>query len=280
MKFLLASALIYSAAAFGSSVPDVLLCTDAEAQSPRDVTPGSFGAKSGRNIPPLNYDVINDLVQVNTHFHYGAEHYSEGQYDQVNAGSGEYMPGTGEQPGWFCDNEKLGVTTQELTPFTFQYCDGVEVGNTYEIHWVYSSGGSTIADGLGGAFARTNNADVIVASRSFVVVNDGGNNVEDLLHTPGFESAPTTYYGSTTGASFDNTVCSPYQVTWAVDPMCNLISASSFDTMCRDMKEQYQMTADTAAHGSRTLVSEDFVARDLFVSMDAYVEVATNGYGQ
>ena len=53
-------------------------------------------------------------------------------------------------------------------------------------------------------------------------MNDGSNNVEDLMHTPGFESTPTIYYGSTTGASYDNTYCSPYQVTWAVDPQVQL----------------------------------------------------------
>jgi hypothetical protein len=40
-----------------------------------------------------------------------------------------------------------------------------------------------------------------------------------------------------------------------VDQNCHLISAKSFDAMCKKMKEEYDMSADTHPHQSRDLVS-------------------------
>merc|ERR1712018_667607 len=64
------------------------------------------------------------------------------------------------------------------------------------------------------------------------------------------------YTGSTTGTSRSNTVCSRYTpITWQVDRKCHLISASSFDKMCADMKSQHDdMSGDIYPHGSRVLV--------------------------
>merc|ERR1712185_626784 len=73
------------------------------------------------------------------------------------------------------------------------------------------------------------------------------------------------YTGSTTGTSRDNEVCSQYTpITWQVDRKCHLISASSFDKMCADMKAQRDdMTDDLHAHGSRDLVDPQFAADNL-----------------
>ena len=48
-----------------------------------------------------------------------------------------------------------------------------------------------------------------------------------------------TYIGSTTGTSRDNNVCSMYSpITWQVDRTCHVISARSWDHMCKLMLEQ------------------------------------------
>jgi len=70
------------------------------------------------------------------------------------------------------------------------------------------------------------------------------------------------YTGSTTGTSRDNVICSRYTpITWQVDRKCHLISASSFDKMCADMKTQRDdMSGDLHAHGSRELVADHLAA--------------------
>merc|ERR1711862_764013 len=72
------------------------------------------------------------------------------------------------------------------------------------------------------------------------------------------------YTGSSTGTSRDNTICSPYApITWQVDRKCHIISASSFDKLCADMKNQYDdMSSDLHAHGARVLVSGKWTANN------------------
>merc|ERR1712146_514670 len=70
------------------------------------------------------------------------------------------------------------------------------------------------------------------------------------------------YTGSTTGTTRDNDICSAYSpITWQVDRKCHMISASSFDKMCADMKTQADdMSDDLYAHGSRKLVSKSLAS--------------------
>jgi len=72
------------------------------------------------------------------------------------------------------------------------------------------------------------------------------------------------YTGSTTGTTRDNEICSQYSpITWQVDRKCHLISASSFDKMCADMKAQRDdMKDDLYAHGARVLVDDALVANN------------------
>ena len=72
------------------------------------------------------------------------------------------------------------------------------------------------------------------------------------------------YTGSTTGSSVSNELCSPYSpITWQVDRECHMISASSFDKLCYDMKMQRDdMSDDLHPHGSRELVEDNLVANN------------------
>ena len=125
-----------------------------------------------------------------------------------------------------------------------------------------------MGDGLGGAFAVQNNPTVVVRGQVFHIVNDDAYNLsstsdnlmDGMLQTfPGTTGTAsslnlndvTVYSGSTTGRSYNNVdSCLLYQITWQVDQKCRLISAKSFDAMCKKMKYDYGMSADTHPHQS------------------------------
>ena len=75
-----------------------------------------------------------------------------------------------------------------------------------------------------------------------------------------------TYIGSTTGTSRDNNVCSMYSpITWQVDRTCHVISARSWDHMCKLMLEQADdLEYETHPHGSRKLVNNEFSADTVY----------------
>lgn len=274
-------------------------CETAGVQAPRDVSDGAEGLKSG-SFAPLNNKQRQKLGQTNVHFHYGAEHYSEGQYmnfetsqnrlhtadkigkDHVGLAqerqrrhtkrSGLHEPLAyegGGAGGWMCN-----ASHHSLDEYVFQYCRDVEVGKTYEIHYVFSGAGNgadinehaSLTDGLGQAANGRNllNPHVTVQAQVFFIVNGGEYDptFDDMVH--GWQKTLASddsvmYAGSTTGTSHDNNVCSPYSVSWHVDRKCHAVAAASFDKMCKDMKEKYGLNHDLEPHGSRTLVDKKYV---------------------
>jgi hypothetical protein len=104
--------------------------------------------------------------------------------------------------------------------------------------------------------------NVGVQSQTFVVVNDEeyyypdlfGGMIVDAASDKGVDLA--IYTGSTTGTQRNNEVCSPFTpITWQVDRKCHMVSASSFERMCKQMDMQADsMKDDLYAHGSRELV--------------------------
>ena len=58
--------------------------------------------------------------------------------------------------------------------------------------------------------------------------------------------------------AISNDGCAAYSpITWQVDRTCHMISAASFDNMCKMMKEVADdMSADLVPHGSRELVND------------------------
>merc|ERR1711906_45473 len=109
-----------------------------------------------------------------------------------------------------------------------------------------------------------------VHGQVFTIVNDEAYFYPDLIRGMVVDASRdmgtevTKYTGSTTGTSRDNDMCSQYSpITWQVDRKCHMISASSFDKMCADMKAQRDdMSDDLYAHGSRTLVSGQLTANN------------------
>ena len=134
--------------------PEPLLCESkqANAQSPRDVSPGA----PGDDNPAFGYNLVgahadSSMRLSNIHWHLGAEHYCAGEYDQDYdegahraAAAGRRQPNVNEEqesiaPGRMCSVDRLGLTEAQLEPYNFQYCGGVvRVGSTYEMHYVHS----------------------------------------------------------------------------------------------------------------------------------------------
>merc|ERR1719377_489164 len=105
-----------------------------------------------------------------------------------------------------------------------------------------------------------------VQGQVFVIVNDEKYYYPDLIRGAIVDGEMwkdvSKYTGSTTGTTRSNSVCSKYTpITWQVDRKCHLISASTFDKMCADMKQQADdMSADLYAHGARELVWTNLTA--------------------
>lgn len=298
---------IAAACAYNFTKP---LCEIAEAQAPRDLSTGATGAKTPK-AATLNVAQSKMLPLANVHYHLGAEHKSDAysldadgkawDTKQATAGSqhrrlqeeeieeddldinmnrrNERRLSADPRPGFMCDQSKL--TAQENATYTFKYCTGVQIGKTYEIHYVHSSAAThmpadaatgaidSMNDGLGGAANGRNQLNPMVVVQGLVVqVTANGPKVADMLHNwDGFATGrdAVMYPGSTTGPSHNNKICSPYAITWHVDKRCNKVHAESLDNLCKVMKEQHKMTGDLAPHGSRILLESKWVVDAKYV---------------
>lgn len=263
-------------------------CADAEPQAPRDLS----SEATGEMVPKaatLTEAQAGMLPLVNVHYHLGAEHKSDAYSDGTDSeaydnsvrrlGDSSRRLADSVRPGWMCSTADL--TTEQQAAYSFQYCKGdVQVGKSYEVHYVHSSAGYTaeeladaevdgIDDGLGGAANGRGllNPMVVVQGQVFQIVQ-GGDTVADMLHgwTVVDHTDSVMYPGSTTGQSHDNSVCSPYSITWHVDKACHRVSPESFDGLCKVMKETYNLEADLYPHGSRILLDPKWVVTNDYVS--------------
>lgn len=254
-------------------------------------------ARDGINAEPITTTYKKaGLCPVNVHWHRGAEHYSLGEYDEGGRGpTGEHneyeendrrrLAGGDKEvrQGFRCHHHdaKDERFTKE---YDWKHCKDMQVGETYEIHWPHSAAGdcgtkwqyqTPFYDGVfckDDVLTLTNTAKKVgVQAQVFVVINDdsAGYMFDDLIdgmyinEARGFGSDMAIYTGSTTGTSRSNEVCSKYTpITWQVDRKCHVISAKSFDKLCKEMKMQADnMEPDTHAHGARELV-DDILAAD------------------
>jgi len=277
-------------------VNEVIAVTE---QAGADVTAGYVGGMDvGSRAPITDHYFKKGLCPVNVHWHLGAEHRSQGQFDEsgkspLKAGTpantgGRRLAGDQVRYGFACHKYDAN-DAKFTTPYKWQHCLGMHVGETYEVHWPHSAIGacntpyqfqSPFYDGVfcnwNDAVAEAVNADpqnlinaVGVQSQVFVIVNDENYYYPDLMRgaivDTDFWADVAAYTGSTTGTSRNNTKCSKYTpITWQVDRKCHLISASTFDKMCADMKQQPDdMSMDLHAHGARELVANALAADNL-----------------
>ena len=259
-------------------------------QAGADVSVGYAGDLDMGDVLPVTDPFYTiGLCPVNVHWHKGAEHRSEGEFDEDGVG-----PSSGEntddnhrrslegRQGMYChlydENDK-----KFTKDYKWEHCEHMEVGETYEVHWPHSRGGacntlnqwqSPFYDGV---FCHAENlnfealqGDIGVQAQVFTIVNDEDYYFPNLMQGMivdaelGMGVKITKYTGSTTGDGVDNDTCSNYTpITWQVDRTCHLISASSFDKMCADMKMQRDdMSEDLYPHGSRELVSNELAANN------------------
>jgi len=271
-------------------------------QAGGDVTENFQGGLDVGNRVPITEMFHNTaLCPVNVHWHIGAEHRSEGQFDENGksphlAGvplEGESLQdarkdnGQGKRYGFACHHYKAD-DVKFTKPYAWKHCTEMHVGETYEVHCPHSSLGacgtvhqyqSPFYDGVfcnyeeSAGFAALSPQDIAnnigVESQVFTVVNDEHYYYPDLIRGmmvgDEFGKNVGKYTGSTTGTSRDNSVCSNFKpITWQVDRKCHLISASSFDKMCADMKQQNDdMSGDLHPHGARELVATNLTANNL-----------------
>merc|ERR1719199_301215 len=242
------------------------------------------------------------MCPVNVHWHSGAEHRSTGQYDESGQGYMEYKTEADKKGRSLAGAGRRGnqchlfdkTDPKFTTEYDWKHCKDMHVGETYEVHWPHSAFGAcgtpdqyqtSFYDGVfcnfghpslnftlppGGRFPPREAvaASIGVQAQVFVVVNDEGYYYPDLMRgmlvDGDFGKDMAFYTGSTTGDKRNNNKCSSYSpITWQVDRKCHMISASTFDKMCADMKAQRDdMSDDLYAHGSRTLVSDQLTANN------------------
>jgi len=258
-------------------------------QSGADVTAGYTGTLSTDRVPITVPYYQKGLCPVNVHWHLGAEHRSAGEYDEAGHSPSKHrrqLAGDVRQ-GLQCHHYDANVA-KFTTEYNWQHCEGMHVGETYEVHWPHSAAGacgtpnqyqtpfydgvfcSDTAVGLVLDGTILTNDAIGVQAQIFTIVNDDDPNLywPDLMRgmivDGDYGSDIAAYTGSTTGTSRDNQMCSAFApITWQVDRKCHMISASTFDKMCADMKAQRDdMSGDLHAHGARELVTTNLVANN------------------
>lgn len=262
-------------------------------QAGANVTKGYVGLMEVDYQPNVNQYWQSSMCPVNVHWHLGTEHYSVGEYDENGDGPHGNIPAPERKlaeeenvrAGFRChhyDAEDSKFTTE----YDWKHCKGMEVGETYEVHWPHSAAGACgevdqyqtpFYDGVFckldlETFSTLGPQDIAsavgVQAQIFTIVNDESYFYPDMMRgwvVDGEYGKDIHYYtGSTTGTTRDNEICSQYApITWQVDRKCHMISASSFDKLCYDMKLQRDdMSYDLHAHGSRILVKDELVANN------------------
>ena len=113
-------------------------------QAGANVTKGYVGSLDmGDVVPNTKPYFQSSMCPVNVHWHLGTEHYSAGEYDENGSGPNggtdlaEWANrGLAEdvRDGFRCNY--YDENDEKFTkPYEWKYCVGMEVGETYEVHW-------------------------------------------------------------------------------------------------------------------------------------------------
>ena len=225
------------------------LCLDAGPQTPRDISSAAgLNAVMFALAPPAS-----EMNLCNIHTHTSAEHKGPGF---------EVFVGDSVNGGYAC-NGTSDLTEEELSPADGAY-QGVKPGDTIEVHWVHTSCDAAPGEGLG-ACATCENPTLRVEAQTFLVVNDPDaldfadfaydgtvrNGFHQARSIPSGSGAPVVFRGSTTGPSYTQSTCSPFQVTWSVRPQCVKLDINSLHRWA----ENGNVFNETKSHGVRQLVT-------------------------
>lgn len=226
------------------------LCLDAGPQTPRDIS-------SVAGLNPVAFPMAPAYTEMNLcniHAHENAEHKGPGFDVFVSAE---------DDGGYACSGaDQLTDAERAAAPGAYE---GVEPGDTIEVHWVHTSCDVTPGAGLGSCLTETCTDPLLrVEAQVFLVVNDEnaldfndmayGGNVVNGRHQakmiPADTGAPVVFRGSTTGPSFTQSQCSPLKVTWSVRPQCAKLDINSLHRWAENNE-----FAETKSHGVRQLVT-------------------------
>ena len=234
--------------------PAAGLCLDMGPQTPRDIS-------STQGLNPVKFELAPESTAMNLcniHTHTNAEHKGPGFSVFVN---------DSDSGGYAC-NDAASLTEAELTDpaggnGAYQ---GVAPGDTIEVHWVHTSCDVEPGAGLGSCLSDTCTDPLLrVEAQVFLVVNDPEaidftQHVYDGTLRGGFHQPmalpegtgePVVFRGSTTGPSYDQSTCSPLQVTWSVRPQCARVDIGSLHRWA----EAGNVFEETKSHGVRQLVT-------------------------
>ena len=126
---------------------DNKLCADLGVvpQAGANVTKGYVGNMDvGELAPNTNAYHASSMCAVNVHWHLGSEHYSVGEYDETGDGPHggiELAPWANRdlaeadvRDGFRCKHYDAN-DEKFIKPYEWKHCVGMEVGETYEVHW-------------------------------------------------------------------------------------------------------------------------------------------------
>jgi hypothetical protein len=230
------------------------VCKGFPPQAPRDIDNIAGENTSIFSLSP-SYKEMN---LCNLHFHVNAEH--KAKDFSIYAGDGVNGLGGGYQ----CNDTK-SLSQSELQAPKTNFCKDVKPGDTIEVHWVYTSCETTPGKSLNSCFSDACiNPNLRVESKVFLVVNDAsalnfmdfayGGNIVDGYHQakslPTNTGKPVEYVGSTTGPTYTEQKCSPFQGTWSVRSNCAKVDINSLSEWCKD-----NVFEENHAHGVRELVT-------------------------
>lgn len=231
------------------------LCTDLGPQTPRDIS-NSLG------LNPVMFQMApsaSELNLCNIHTHTNAEHKGPGFSVFVN---------NSDNGGYACNDASSLTEAELLDPAAGNGAyKGVKPGDTIEVHWVHTSCDITPGQGLGSCLSEECTDPLLrVEAQVFLVVNDpinaldftelayGGNTVDGKHQAkmiPSDTGVPIVFRGSTTGPSYDQSTCSPLNVTWSVRPECARVDIGSLHRWA----EEGNVFEETKSHGVRQLVT-------------------------
>merc|ERR1719326_809587 len=126
---------------------------DAIEQAGANVTKGFVGGLATDAVPITAKYLDTTLCPVNVHWHLGVEHLSVGQYDEHGDGPDDAWASStidddhrrlasadgvreGYQCRWYDETDP-----KFTTPYNWEHCIDMVVGQTYEVHWPHSKFG-------------------------------------------------------------------------------------------------------------------------------------------
>jgi len=235
------------------------------AQAPRDID-SVVGTNSKKTVTAPPYTQMN-LCDI--HFHISAEH--KGGEFTTYAGNGDgHGYGTGyKYSGSLTDAETAHYAHDGSELFTNAH-NPMEAGDTFEVHYVYTSNtGNTLGHSLGTCLVDGAADYLRVETQVYVAVNDrdaldfknltkitgtgAANNLYQASNIPNNTGTPVQYEGSTTGAGYNKKV-SPYQVTWNVRPKIAKVDIKTVGEWC--LANEFD---ENHAHDVRNLVKNPFL---------------------